>query len=94
MMKGDGWWEWWRRCSPPLGLLGEDRAQEPGVVRRYAEDEDLGAPRPCGEVTAWRLFWRPGSAQTMVGVSGACLEPRRSSAGGSGGGAVKECMFE
>jgi hypothetical protein len=30
-----------KRCLPPLGLLGEDRSQEPGVIRRYAEDEDL-----------------------------------------------------
>jgi hypothetical protein len=36
-----GWWGVWRRCSPPLGLLGKDGPQEPGVVRRYTEDEDL-----------------------------------------------------
>jgi hypothetical protein len=29
-----GWWGVWRRCSPPLGLLGEDRAQESGVIGR------------------------------------------------------------
>ncbi len=42
-MRGDGedGMEVWRRCSPPLGLLGENRPQEPGVIRRYAEDEDL-----------------------------------------------------
>ncbi len=35
----DVWWE--KRCLPLLGLLGEDRSQEPGVIGRYTEDEDL-----------------------------------------------------
>ncbi len=41
VMGCDGGVGWWEMCLPPLGLLGGDRSQEPGVIRRYTEDEDL-----------------------------------------------------